>query len=49
MNTNTKRFVVRGVSFACGKPKDEPKGSYYIYGMSEVNSCPFMANFLNSL
>ncbi|MEW6618935.1 MAG: hypothetical protein AB1422_06250 [bacterium] len=49
MNTNTKRFVVRGVSFASGKPKGELKGSHYIYGLSEVNSYPFVATFLNSL
>ncbi|MEW6618628.1 MAG: hypothetical protein AB1422_04660 [bacterium] len=49
MNTNTKRFVVRGCSLTSGKPKGEPKGSHYIYGMSEVNSCAFLANSLNSL
>ncbi|MEW6620132.1 MAG: hypothetical protein AB1422_12495 [bacterium] len=37
---------MRGVSFASGKPKGELKGSHYIYGMSEVNSYPFVANFL---
>ncbi|MEW6621137.1 MAG: hypothetical protein AB1422_17695 [bacterium] len=49
MNTNTKKFVVRGFSLASGKPKGEPKDSHYIYGMSEVNSCAFVVNFLNSL
>ncbi|MEW6605901.1 MAG: hypothetical protein AB1414_00430 [bacterium] len=49
MNTNTKRFVVRGFSLTSGKPEGRPKGSHYIYGMSEVNSCAFVANFFNSL
>ncbi|MEW6609872.1 MAG: hypothetical protein AB1414_20910 [bacterium] len=49
MNTNTKKFVVRGFSLASSKPKGEPKDLHYIYGMSEVNSCAFVANCLNSL
>ncbi|MEW6608477.1 MAG: hypothetical protein AB1414_13710 [bacterium] len=44
-----ERFVVRGFSLASGKQEGKPKGSHYIYGMSEVNSCPFVANSLNSL
>ncbi|MEW6618680.1 MAG: hypothetical protein AB1422_04935 [bacterium] len=37
------------ISLASGKQESEPKGSHYIYRMSEVNSCPFVANFSNSL